>query len=102
MPGKLPAPIVAYTVRSTDPEPVTRLLVLEAAWSEPLGVISKESLANEGFESLAEFRRYWKARQFGYKAMSMVTVYRFRPFTTADHDPLAADLLERLYGPYLP
>lgn len=98
---RTPTPAVGYCVRQIDPEPATALLVIEAMWEEPLGAISPASIAAEGFDSLAEFRSYWRARAFSYKPLSIVTVYRIRPFTPADTAQSAHDLIEHLYGPWL-
>jgi hypothetical protein len=79
-----------------------KLMVLEDKWLEPLGAITAESLANEGFETVAEFRRYWMAREKRrFAPTRMVTVYRVRLWTPGDRAALGDMLMERLYGEHL-
>jgi hypothetical protein len=74
-----------------------------ATWREPLGAISKESLAAEGFDTYAESRRAWRIREKRYfPPLRMTTVYRVRPWTPEDARVMAEVLLERLYGDFLP
>jgi hypothetical protein len=95
-----PTPVVAYRVRRGEHE--AKLMVLERAWQEPLGAISEESLAAEGFESFAEFRRYWIRRtRRRFMPTRRVWVYRVRPWSDADMEPLALRLFMRLYGEHL-
>lgn len=95
-----PTPVVTYRVRRGEYESL--LMVLEAFWQEPLGAISEESLAREGFASFAEFRRYWIGRERKrFVPTRNVWVYRVRPWTDADFEPLAARLMGRLYGDFL-
>ena len=100
-----PQPIVVWCFRRFSKEPQSKLMVLDAAWSEPLGAISPESLAREGFESLAEFRRYWRNRHHGvlasYKPLSTVQVYRLRPLEEADEADMGRALLRHLYADWL-
>lgn len=95
-----PTPVVGYAVGVAGPR--FKLLVLEEAWSEPLGTISDESLAREGFETRAEFRTYWRKRVHdrNYKPLTIVQVYRIRPFVPEDRGPLAESLFDHLYGEY--
>lgn len=97
---ELPTPVVAYTksVRGY----ASKLMVLEARWQERLAAISPESLRREGFQSLAEFRRYWMARERRrFRPEHIVTVFRVRPWTPVDREVFADALLERLYGEFL-
>ena len=101
---KPPTPVVAYTPPSGrgHPDLWFGLMVLEECWQEPLGAISDESLANEGFDSLGEFRHYWKQRfhRHGRRAwdpLRPVSVFRVRPWQPDDEDRFARLLLERLY-----
>jgi len=56
------------------------LMVLEAVWREPLGAISEESIANEGFATMAEFRRAWVMREKRrFPLLAPVTVHRCGP-----------------------
>lgn len=102
---KTPTPVVAYRVKRIGGQPdyEAKLMVLERRWQEPLGAISKESLEAEGFESLAEFRRYWMRRERRhFTPTRMVTCYRVRTFN-ADEDPdeMGRVLFDRLYGEFL-
>jgi hypothetical protein len=100
-----PGPVVCWSAREHVREQQFALMVLEAAWSEPLGAISPESLRREGFASVAEFRTYWRERHIGrgtpYKPLSIVQVYQVRPWRVTDHEEMAGALLDRLYGPWL-
>lgn len=96
-----PTPVVAYRVRRADHE--AKLMVLERAWQEPLGAISEESLAAEGFESFEEFRRYWTKRaRKRFTPTRQVWVYRVRPWDDEDLAWLGARLLRRIYGEFIP
>ena len=97
-----PTPVVAYRVHKVHGHEA-RLMVLERKWQEPLGAISEESLANEGFESLAEFRRYWMAREKRrFTPTRMVMAYEVRPFVPGEEHSLGVSLFNRLYGEFLP
>jgi hypothetical protein len=97
-----PTPAVAYTVSRISGHR-SALMVLEDVWREPLGAISPESLAAEGFESIAEFRRHWIAREHrSFPPLRVTTVYRVRPWTAADNREMADALLRRLYADFLP
>lgn len=99
---RAPAPIVAYARHRFRADMETALLVLEAVWTEPLGAIDDESLRREGFASRQEFRRYWRRRhRAGYKPLSKVNVYQFRPWRDGDRELYADRLLAHLYGPWL-
>ena len=96
-----PTPAVAYTVSDIGVYD-SALMVLEAVWREPLGAISAESLAAEGFGSFAEFRRAWIRREKRrFPRLRMTTVYRVRPWTPEDEREMGEVLLERLYGEFL-
>lgn len=99
----LPRPVVAYSYAQYRQDPDTQLLVLEESWHEPLGAISAESLRREGFESMADFRRYWQGRHDHrlFKPLSRVQAYRVRPWTPDDREPMADKLLSDLYGAWL-
>lgn len=101
-----PTPVVGYRLSNVRTDHDSKLLVLEATWREPLGAISEESLAREGFtgpQAMAHFRRYWMARwKRRFTPMMEVQVYRVRPFTSADVQPLGVKLLGKLYGEFLP
>ena len=77
-------------------------MVLEAVWREPLGVISPESLAAEGFESFAHYRRYWCIREKRlFRPLHKTTVFRVRRWDSEDDRAMADVLLQRLYGEFL-
>lgn len=96
----LPTPAVAWTLKAKKYESV--LVVLEAVWQEQLGAISKESLHNEGFGTLTEFRRYWMTRERRrFLPLAETTAYRFHLMTTYEQDEHARRLLEHLYGQWL-
>lgn len=80
----------------------TMLLTLEDSWVEPLGAISPESLANEGFTDLSEFRRYIAARypKGGYRPLANVIVYRVRPLTLEDATEFAGAMWQKMYGTF--
>lgn len=94
-----PTPVVAYAkVRDRY---AGQLMLLEARWQEPLGAIDAESLAREGFASLAEFRRYWMYRERKrFTPTRNIFVYRVRPITPGDLDEAARGLLDRLYSDF--
>lgn len=100
-----PTPVVAYRVRrSTAPDQThdTKLMVLTDTWQEPIGSISPESLAREGFPDFAHFRRYWMSRtRKKFRPMTMVRVFVVRPFEDDDWMKFAESLMERLYGAFV-
>lgn len=100
-----PGPIICWTSAPMQ-EQRTALMVLEAAWSEPLGAISEASLEREGYRTLPEFRRYWLDRHKGllaaYRPLSLVHVYRLRPWVRGeDEHRMGEALLDHLYGPWV-
>lgn len=100
-----PSPIIVYSPPSGfgGRDFLRTLMVLEACWKEPLGAISRESLASEGFASLAEFRRYWKrrfdrTRRRPWDPTRPISVFKLRPWLGKDDEEFFAQLLlERLY-----
>lgn len=97
---KTPTPVLLYV--SSEGYQASKLGLLEKTWSMPLGMIEEESLAREGFESLAQFRRYWMQRtRKRFRLMDTVQVFQFRLVTAADYDYLGRILLSRLYGEHL-
>lgn len=99
---KTPTLVVAYSI---DPQHRHdgRLMVLESMVQEPLGAISPESLEAEGFDSLAEFRTYWMAREHRrFTPTRMVFAYRVRPADVSDLDAFSCHALDHLYGEFLP
>ena len=98
----LPIPCVAWRLHPQygyDAE----LMVLEAVWREPLGAITEESIAAEGYASMAEFRRAWTIREKRrFPLLAPVTVYRLRRWTPEDAAAMGDALLRALYGDFLP
>lgn len=94
-----PMPVVAYSVDRQGRHDA-RLMVLEKMWREPLGAISPESLAAEGFSSLAEFRRHWiLTNRKRFTPTRVYAVYVVRPWCQGVDERLMADrLLDLLYG----
>lgn len=97
-----PTPIVGYRLTRSQRHD-SSLLVLEKTWREALAGITEESLEREGFPDVAHFRRYWMERtKRRFSPLEEVQVYRVRPFTPDDAEPLAGLMLEKLYGEHLP
>lgn len=97
-----PTPVVAWTLKPGD-QYDKKLMVLEATWTEPLGAISPESIAREGFPDLAHFRRYWMARHHErFRPLTSVQVYRVRRWESFDLTAMGEALLKRLYQEHLP
>jgi hypothetical protein len=98
----LPLPCVAYRLHPYHGYEAV-LTVLEAVWRERLGAISEESIANEGFAAMAEFRRAWIIREKRrFPLLAPVTVHRVRPWTPEDAAAMGDALLRHLYGDLLP
>lgn len=101
---KAPRPIVLYSTHPDTGELSTALAVLEAAWQEPLGAITAESLEREGYPDLDSFRRYIKRRypQTGFRPLTVVQVYRVRLWRDSDVADQGEWALRQLYGELLP
>lgn len=98
---ELPTAIVGYMSRRASDDHERHMLVLTDSWQEPLGSISPESLANEGFADFAHFRRYWTGRtKVRFRPLDVVQVFRVRPFTPDDIAVVGAVLFQRLYGEF--
>ncbi len=96
-----PTPVVAWTKRK-DGAYEHRLMVLTDVHREPISAISEESLRREGFDSFAEFRRYWIARhRQRFEPGRMVTVYSVRPWTPNDRQEMSEYLFDRIYGEFV-
>lgn len=99
---RFPTPAVAYTIDAFGRYD-SSMMVLDDVWREPLGAISAASLVAEGYESIAEFRRHWMAREHRrFPPLRMTAVYRIRPWTLDDNTEMADAILRRLYGEFLP
>lgn len=95
-----PTPVVCYAVLRRGHD--ASLMILERAWREPLGAITPESLAAEGFRSLAEFRTHWMARERRrFTPTRHVWAHRVRPFEPSDLERFSARIFARLYGDFL-
>lgn len=76
-----------------------RLMVLEDSWMEPLRAITPDSLAREGFETLAQFKRYWNLRnRSGYRPLANIIVVRVRPLRHGDFELIGERLVEHFWG----
>lgn len=99
---KPPTPVVAYALTNARDDHRSQLMVLEQCWREELRAISEESLRREGFNTFAEFRRYWKIRtQKPFRPLDRVWAYSVRPWTPEDAASLGVKMIERLYGEHL-
>ena len=99
---QLPTPVVAYMTQRRPKRHEHALMVLEEAFREPLGAISPESLAREGFPDMAHFRRYWTMRtKTRFRPLQEVQAYRVRPWHDGDAEALGLVLVTRLYGEYM-
>lgn len=104
-----PTPVVVWCPVRYGPEPEQQLMVLLDVRMEPLGAISPESLAREGFETRKEFVDYWRHRGNGgrvdpraaFKPLTQVWVYHLRPWVGGDLEELGPELLRRLYRGHL-
>lgn len=95
-----PVPVVAYSIRQGRHD--AKLMILERHWIEPLGAISEESLAAEGFANLAEFRTYWMEREHKrFTPTRKMFVYQVRPWLRDDVNESGVRLLRHLYGDFL-
>lgn len=96
-----PTPVVGWTARRVGTYD-SALFVLEATWQEMVGAITEESLAREGFPSMAHFRRYWMARsKRRFRPLQKVQVYRLRPMTPDDEAMMGLQLFRKLYAEHL-
>jgi hypothetical protein len=98
----LPLPCVAYRLHPHYGYDAV-LMVLEAVWREPLGAISEESIAAEGYPTMAQFRRAWVIREKRrFPLTAPVTVHRVRLCEPDDAAEMGAALLRQLYREFLP
>lgn len=96
-----PTAVVAYTMKRIGGYDKL-LMVLEATWTEPVGGISDESLAAEGFPDFAHFRRYWMSRSKArFRPNQTVHVYRVRPMVGGDHVTIGLQLFRKLYREHI-
>lgn len=96
-----PSPVVAYSIVRGNYD--ARLMFLEHVSQEELGAVTEESLQREGFTDFESYRRYWITRDGKkFRPSKLVFVYRIRPWGPGDDEAMAAELLSRLYGEWLP
>lgn len=102
--GETPRPAIIYSIAPATGEVESRLAILEWAWEEPMGALSPESLANEGFDDLGEFRRYIDQRypKGGFRPLAFTRCYRIRIATAEDRDEMAEWALRSLFGDLVP
>lgn len=97
-----PTLVVAYAIDAIG-RYEAKLMVLEDLWQEPLGAITEESLANEGFATMAEFRKHWMAREHRrFRPTRTIFAYRVRLADGEDLIQQGERLVELLYGEFLP
>jgi hypothetical protein len=97
-----PLPFVAYRLDRYHAYDAL-LMVLERVWREPLAAISAESLAAEGYDSFDAFRRAWVIRERRwFRPLDVITAYKVRPWKPGDAAEMGGELLQRLYGDFLP
>lgn len=96
-PMELPIPVVVFKTGWHDHD--GKLMVLEETWLEVLGAISPESLAEEGCETLAEFKQRWRTLRDkrGFDPLKQVRVFRVRLWEDGDDRLMADQIFEHLY-----
>lgn len=102
--AELPRPVILYSYATHHPKQFdSRIAVLTAYRQEPLGAISVPDLHAEGFDTIKQFRRYWKARyiRWGWRPHDLISVIEVRPWVETDDEEQAAWLLRRLYEEWL-
>lgn len=101
-----PTPLVGIAFeRFRRAEARAAMFYVEHVRTEMLGAIDEDSVRREGFETLAEFRRYWRnhrSKNNAFKPLLKVAVVRLRPWGPFDEEAMGQVLLNRLYGEYLP
>lgn len=108
LPGtEVPRPCLLFATRYTGPRGTKEYKavpgVLIAHRQEPLGAISPEDLAAEGFKFLPAFRFYWKRRyqKLGWRPWDMVSVVEVRPVYEDDHTWVRDWIHDQLYAEWL-
>lgn len=99
----LPCPVVGF-VRESKRDVVRHtgmLVVEEFREREPLLAISPGDLALEGFDTLEEYRRYWRANRRGFRPLDEVCVYTIRPMWPDEAPEFGLAIFHHLYGPWL-
>lgn len=99
-----PRPALLYSVRHNGPGRSRRWEatpgVLLSHRQEPLGVISEEDLAREGFETLRAFKWSWKDRhrKLGWRPLDIVNVLEVRTVNPDDAEWTGDWLFTELFG----
>jgi hypothetical protein len=98
----IPCPAVIYSVHPTTGKIDTALVMVTETWVEMLGAVSDEAIAEEGFDSRAEFKRYFAERypRMGYRPLNKVQCFRVRPLEPEDVEAWKDAVWERLYGSF--
>jgi hypothetical protein len=92
-----PTPCVAYSVIRGNHD--CRLMLLDDVRQEVLGAIEPSRL---GFDSMAEFRRYWMLREHRkFPPTRKVFLYTIRPWDESMAPTVGANLLRHLYGEFM-
>lgn len=102
-PTLMPTPCVAYSQRIGQFN--RQLMTLLSMRTEPLGAISPADVAAEGYESLSEFRLYWKSRLprgRGWDPLQKVVVVEIRPWEPDDYTLFSEAIFDHIYGPWRP
>lgn len=94
---KLPTPVVAFTSRRGIFD--ARLMILRAVQVETLGAVDPVAL---GFESMAEFRRYYMRRERKkFPPGRTVHIYTVSEVTEEALTECGTALIEHLYGEFM-
>ena len=108
-----PRPCLLFTTRHNGPLRSRRYEavpgVLLSHRQEPLGAISREDAAREGFKTLAEFKWFWKSRYrtIGWRPHDLISVIEVRPLRDpaidqgTDHSWAAYWALDELLAEWL-
>jgi hypothetical protein len=93
----VPIPVVGYTKAAFGKTRRVGLLVCERFWMEPLGAISPASIEAEGFETVKEFRAYWRGRYNDrFDRFQRVWCIALRPYEPADEERFKDKLYDLL------
>lgn len=99
----VPTPVVGYAMTRYASNADYRMFVVTEIRVEPLGAISDASLRAEGFETIKDFKHYWRQRHTskGFRMLQKVNVLTVRPWQETDNADMGRLLLESLYGDHL-
>jgi len=98
----LPRPVIVCSAHPATGRVDTALSLLVDQWVHPLGTISDEEVAEEGFASRGEYKRYFAERypRWGWRPLENVMAFRLRPLTDDDRQAWLDRVWERLYGSF--